>query len=206
MRVESTAGQNEWKCWMNKSEVVGGLQTAMARSQKHAIVWELGSSVGLRAEEMTRVRPEDVKRTPDGDYLLRVVGKDTSGRHGAGKERDAYLPNDVERTLYEYQVENGLEDDEPYLGVTPTRIRQMVTEVAEDAAERAGEGMVEGEPRDWRKVSSHDLRRYWAQHNLVTKGRDVRVMMAVGGWSSYEAIEPYLKAPTTENIVSEFEG
>ena len=33
-----------------------------------------------------------------------------------------------------------------------------------------------------------------------------RVVMAVGGWSSFGAIEPYLHAPTDEVVNQEFDG
>lgn len=49
-------------------------------------------------------------------------------------------------------------------------------------------------------MSSHDLRRSWATYHMVERGVDVRTMMAVGGWSSYSAIEPYLAEPTEAKI------
>ena len=50
---------------------------------------------------------------------------------------------------------------------------------------------------------SHDLRRAWANYHLVEKEVSVRVMMAIGGWSSYDAIEPYLTQPSSEKIGAE---
>jgi len=32
-----------------------------------------------------------------------------------------------------------------------------------------------------------------------------RVVMSVGGWNSFEALEPYLNAPTAEVVNDEFE-
>ncbi len=55
---------------------------------------------------------------------------------------------------------------------------------------------------DYRRVSTHDLRRCWANHLLVEEAVSPRIVMALGGWSSYDAIEPYLAAPTEENINS----
>jgi site-specific recombinase XerD len=52
----------------------------------------------------------------------------------------------------------------------------------------------------WRAVSSHDLRRSWATYHLVERQVDVRTMMAIGGWSDYSAIEPYLAEPTEGRI------
>jgi site-specific recombinase XerD len=49
-------------------------------------------------------------------------------------------------------------------------------------------------------VTCHDLRRSWATYHLVEEGKDVRTMMSVGGWSEYQAIEPYLKEATEARI------
>lgn len=152
------------------------IEVATERSHRHKVVILLGSRVGLRAEEMTWITPGDIKQSEDA-YWLHVVGKDTSGEHGDdGKERDAYLPREVERELLELQfaADPPLEDEESYFDVTQTRIRQMVTEASEMAAKRTGDD-------NWHKVSSHDLRRYFAQTALVRKEMNSRVVMAVGG-------------------------
>jgi len=39
---------------------------------------------------------------------------------------------------------------------------------------------------------------------LVDNGVNPRVVMAVGGWSSFSAIEPYLNAPTEDVINDAF--
>ena len=56
---------------------------------------------------------------------------------------------------------------------------------------------------DYRLVSSHDLRRCRAHHLLVEEGVSPRIVMALGGWSSYDAIEPYLVAPSGSNILDQ---
>lgn len=54
-------------------------------------------------------------------------------------------------------------------------------------------------------MSSHDLRRRFAQRLLVDKQVNPRVVMQVGGWDSFQAIEPYLNAPTPEVVNDAFE-
>jgi integrase len=73
-----------------------------------------------------------------------------------------------------------------------------VERAAAAAAEETGDD-------DYRKVSTHDLRRCWANHLLVEEGVSPRIVMALGGWSSYDAIEPYLAASTEENINREMQ-
>lgn len=54
---------------------------------------------------------------------------------------------------------------------------------------------------DWQHVFSHDLWRYLAYWHLVEKEVPVRVMIAIGGWSSHPAIEPYLTEPSEKNTI-----
>jgi integrase len=78
-------------------------------------------------------------------------------------------------------------------------VQRRVKATAETVADETGDS-------DWQKVSSHDLRRYYAQTLLVRERMNPRVVMAVGGWSSFEALEPYLNAPTAEVVNEEFEN
>jgi integrase len=70
-----------------------------------------------------------------------------------------------------------------------------VKRTAERAADESG-------VEDFRKVSTHDLRRRFAQRLLVDQQMNPRVVMAVGGWDSFAAIEPYLNAPS-EDVIDE---
>ena len=57
------------------------------------------------------------------------------------------------------------------------------------------------EVEDFDYVSAHDLRRRYAQRLLVDNQMNPRVVMSVGGWDSFQAIEPYLNSPS-ENVVN----
>ena len=81
----------------------------------------------------------------------------------------------------------------PIVSVSTSSVRRWVREAAVELVE-------EGEGDRWGCVSSHDLRRSWATYHMVEKGTDVRTMMSIGGWSSYDAIEPYLGEPTEAKI------
>lgn len=198
MRIESTKGENQYKCWLTPDEVDILVEAGERMSHRHKVTILLGTQVGLRAEEYTRIRPKDVFRQAD-KYRITVRGKDTSGELGdEGKRRDAYLPERVERELLELQYDSNIEDDEPYFGATKTRVRQRVKEAAREAA-RMGVGRRE----DWEKVSSHDLRRFYAHNLLVRERVNPRVVMKNGGWETYSAIEPYLNEPTAENVNEE---
>jgi len=108
------------------------------------------------------------------------------------------MPADVQDDVHKYAQERGISAGDPWVDAATSTVRGWV----EDAAAR-----VQGATGDdrWRHVSSHDLRRSWATYHLVERQVDVRTMMAVGGWSDYSAIEPYLKEPTEARIGAAFD-
>ncbi|NLV08351.1 tyrosine-type recombinase/integrase [Halomicrobium mukohataei] len=193
MRIEATDG-NEYKVWLTDPEVED-LRRA-SNSQRDDLVIQLGAFVGLRAFEIPQVRPIDVKQTESGQYRLRVeAGKDTSGN--GGKPRDAYLPDSVERDLQRFQNEHNIAPKDPFIDLSQPGVRAVVRRTAARAAEAAGD-------EDFQKVSTHDLRRRFAQRLLVDEQMNPRVVMAVGGWDSFAAIEPYLNAPSEDIIDDAF--
>ena len=195
MRTERTSG-GEMKVWLTDDEV-DTLRRA-AGSRRDDLIMQLGAYVGLRAFEVPQVTPGHVRRVDDGDhYRLRVPrGKDTAS--GVGKPRNAYLPADVERDLYQYARDEQLDENEPYADLTPAGVRAVVKRTARAAADRTGDD-------DFRHVSSHDLRRRYAQRLLVDQAMNPRVVMTVGGWSSFEAMRPYLNSPTEDVINDAFD-
>ncbi|MBO4248381.1 site-specific integrase [Halomicrobium sp. IBSBa] len=191
MRIEATEG-NEHKVWLTDGEIED-LRRA-TNSQRDDLIIQLGAFVGMRAFEIPQVRPVDVKQTESGQYRLRVeAGKDTSGN--GGKPRDAYLPDSVERDLQRYQNEHNIAPKDPFVDLSQPGVRAVVRRTAERAADQTGDD-------DFEKVSTHDLRRRFAQRLLVDQQMNPRVVMAVGGWDSFAAIEPYLNAPS-EDVIDE---
>lgn len=145
-----------------------------------------------------QIQPQHVKRTEDGEhYRVRVPeGKDTTG--SGGKPRDAYLPRDVEGDLHRYENAESIGRTEPFVDLSERGVRDVVKRTAKRAADETGD-------TDYHYVSSHDLRRRFAQRLRVDKQVNPRVVMQVGGWDSFQAIEPYLKAPTPGVVNIAFE-
>ena len=197
MRLEATGRDDVYKVWMTDDELEE--LRRYAANHRDDLIIQLGGYVGLRAFEIPQIRPKDVKRTADGDhYRLRVPeGKDTTG--GGGKPRDAYLPADVEAAIHRYQSSAGVDRAEELIDLKERGVRDVVKRTAERAAEETGDD-------DYRHVSSHDLRRRFAQRLLVDEQVNPRVVMQVGGWDSFQAIEPYLNAPTPDVVNRAFES
>lgn len=196
MRIDDSG--ERVKVWLNDDEADALQHTLDKQAWERGIAGLLMLRCGLRSEETTTVTPGDVQRGNDGEsWFIEVEGKNTRG--GEKTRREVWLPEDVEQRLFRFKQERGIDDDEPYLDVAPRTIQNWVTNesgrgAADVLAEKTGED-------DWQHVSSHDLRRHWAHHHLVEERVPVRVMMAIGGWSSYSAIEPYLTEPSENNII-----
>ena len=197
MRIDDSGKRT--KVWLDDAEA-DTLQRELAKKAwEREIAGMLMLRCGLRSEETTTVTPGDVERAKDGEsWFLEVEGKNTKG--GEKTTRKAWLPDDVEKALFNFARERGIDDDEPYLPYTPRTVQNWITS-------EGGTGAADvlaadpDEPDDWQHVSSHDLRRHWAHYHLVEEKVPVRVMMAIGGWSSYSAIEPYLTTPSEDNII-----
>lgn len=197
MRLEPTGNEDEYKVWMTDQELEH-LRRA-ASNHRDDLVIQLGGKVGLRAFEIPQVKPKHVKRTQDGEHFrLRVPeGKDT--KNGDGKPRDAYLPADVERDLHQYANTEDIDRGVPFVDLGERGVRKVVKRTARRAAKQTGDA-------DFEYVSSHDLRRRYAQRLLVDENVNPRVVMQVGGWNSFQAIEPYLNAPTPAVVNEAFEN
>jgi len=196
MRLQATAKPDEYKVWLTDRELRALRRQASPRDK---LIIDLGAYVGLRAFEIPQIKPKHVDRTDDGEhYRLRVPqGKDTA--NGQGKPRNAYLPADVEERIYTYTNDTDRGRDEQLIQLSTRSVRDVVKRTAQAAAEATGNP-------DYEYVSSHDLRRRFAQRLLVEKQMNPRVVMAVGGWDSFEAIEPYLTEPTPDKINDAFDA
>jgi len=195
MRLEGTGAKDQYKVWMTDDELEDVRRAAASR--RDDIIIQLGAYVGLRAFEIPQIQPQHIKQEGDR-YRLRVPeGKDTV--NGEGKPRDAFLPSSVERDLRQFQTAENIAPRDPFVKLTERGVRAAVKRTVEAAADQTGD-------EDFRRVSSHDLRRRFAQRLLVEKEINPRVVIQVGGWDSLQAIEPYLNAPTPDVVNEAFEG
>ncbi|SEH62934.1 Phage integrase family protein [Halopenitus malekzadehii] len=196
MRLEATNRTDTYKVWMTDNDLDQLRRAAV--SYRDDVILQLGGLVGLRAFEIPQVKPTHIQQTDADHYRLRVPeGKDTSS--SGGKPRNAYLPQSVERSLRQYQNAENIAPDQSFVDLSVRGVRAAVKRTAEAAAEETGDP-------DFQHVSSHDLRRRFAQRLLVDEGMNPRVVMQVGGWDSFQAIEPYLNAPTPSVVDDAFEG
>ncbi|WP_435180392.1 bacterio-opsin activator domain-containing protein [Halorussus sp. AFM4] len=158
-----------------------------AETYREDLAVALAGRVGLRASEIVRVRPADLReREHRGEvhYLLTV-------REGDGETREAYVPRRVAHDLRKFATVNDVDPGEPVIDVSARRVQMLVGEVAD----RTG---------DLRDVTCRDLRRHFARRLLVEEGVAARVVQAVGGWADLRSLAPYLDEPTTDDVLAAF--
>jgi len=165
--------------------------TAAAETYRETLLVRLAGESGLRAAEMVRVRPGDLRRVRSGPdrHLLAVRGD------ADGIDRETVVPPELEREVRRYVRGNGVGDDEPLIDVSPRRVQMLVSEVADRAADRTGD-------ERYADLSIRSLRKYFARRLLVDADANPRVAKAVGGWGSFESLEPYLDPPDEDAVVA----
>lgn len=195
------------KVWLNE-EQVNILEQSCERLKDRCII-QLGCWVGMRSEEIASVKVEDLREyTIDDDikHFLKVEGKKTNQDEGQKlkKERMAFVPDRVYTDLIMLKNQMNLKADNPLIPnkfnghYTPDGIQERVRAVREKAYNKT-------EDPDFKNVSSHDLRRFFAHYCLVEQGKNPRVVMDVGGWESWEALKPYLDKPSKKTTAKELE-
>lgn len=193
MRTERNK-DGSWNVWMTRQEYAELPRAADTFEREIAI--RLMGDCGLRVAEVLDVEPQHISRMKDGKHFKLEVksGKDTSGDYQGGKQRETWMPREVEALVNRYVQQADVDDDETLIDKTKRTLQNWVEDAAAEAAIATGDD-------DYNRISTHDLRRCWANHLLVEENVSPRIVMALGGWSSYDAIEPYLAAPTEDNII-----
>lgn len=182
------------RVWMDREEYRVIPQTAQSTAREIAI--RLMGDCGLRVSEVLTARPRHISPLRTGRHFELKVPEETETLEDSSNayKRATWLPATLQETITLYVQCEGIDDDELLIGRSKRTVQYWVKEAAAEAA------AVIGDP-DYQLVSAQDLRRCWVTHLLCEACISPRIVMALGGWSSYEAIKPYLPAPTEENII-----
>ncbi|WP_435156955.1 bacterio-opsin activator domain-containing protein [Haladaptatus sp. DFWS20] len=151
------------------------------------LVVTLAGRVGLRASELTRIRPADLRegdRAGGRSFLLTVP-------EGNGETREAYVLPEVAHDLRKFGAANDVSRCDPFIPVSSRRVQMLVSDVSD---------RVDG----LQDITCRDLRKHFAWRCLVEEGIDPHVVQVVGGWKSLESLSPYLDTPTTTTIIDAF--
>lgn len=183
------------RVWLTRQDINTLLKHCTYRQ---LVACSLGAKAGLRSKEITQVKTADITTSNSGiHYLVIKQGKDTTGEKEGGKRRKTILPESTHSNISRYCLEQGITRNDRLIQITPRRLREVIKNAVRETADSTGN-------KDWIKVSSHDLRRSWGHHLLVSKGMNPRVVMALGGWANYKTMERYLHKATERELGKEW--
>jgi hypothetical protein len=134
--------------------------------------------------ELAFVRLRETKDSTEGENAL------------GGKTRVSWVPWDLYEEVQQYCDDEGIEDDDEIFGITADWLGDQIGEAAESTAVATGDS-------DYKHITSHDLRAYYATNMVRRLGVDIEVVMEMGSWGSRKAIEPYLASPLPRDLQDE---
>jgi len=131
--------------------------------------------------ELAFVKLRETKDTTEGENAL------------GGKTRISWVPWDLYEEVQQYCEDEGKEDDEPIFDIGGKRLKEVIVEAAKATAVATGN-------QDYKHIRPHDLRAYYATNIVQRPNVDIETVMAMGGWGSRKAIDPYLAKPLPREL------
>lgn len=159
------------------------------------IAGESGPRIGL----ITRIRRCDfyVPSDPDvGIVLLKIRGAKDTTEDNTGGERLTWVPRDLYEEILDHCRREDINDNEEVFDVGAERMRQLIKEAGENAAAKT-------ENYDYRYLTPHDLRSYFATNMIRRQRVDREIVKSMGGWNSDKALQPYLDVALPRDIQDE---
>lgn len=193
MRITTMEGSD--RVFMNPSDYDLLLDCAPSR-RGHLAMRFMGESSCRVSEVAGDIYPDGFRKSthPDVDiWFCAIVGKDTKDRDTEGKRRDIWVPEDVKKESDQFIKDQHRSDNTPIFPVTEKTLRGDINKAAENAALRTGN-------EDYKKITTHDFRRFFATHRLLRQGVRVETVMVLGGWDDRESMKPYLNATFDDMI------
>jgi len=182
--------ENQMRVFMNPYDYETMVEHAESR-RAEVIMRSLGE-MGLRISETTAddFCLANVRESthPDVDiHFMPIHGKDTKDRDTKGKRRDAWVPADLLDRLEIYCENEGIDRDRRIFMAQKRTLQREIEASRQNAAVATGND-------DYRHVSAHDFRAYFATNMVLREGVDIEIVMTLGGWANRKTMDPYLNA------------
>lgn len=144
-------------------------------------------ALSLRVGTAAEVTPDQIYRK-NGEYFMRVEGKDPTDRYQETKPRSIWIPEPLYEEISQFIERQGIDKHTSICDVQKRQLQNWVDDATKNAATASGDN-------DFKKVSAHDLRRFFATHFLIRLGIDPQIVTQLGGWKSPEYMFEYLLFP-----------
>ena len=179
MFTKAHAHDDDKKVWLGTDEVQTLLDAPDDENKR--LAYALGVRCGLRSEEVTEVRPDDIVETDAGTFLLVREGKGDT-------YRETPIPNSLANTIRaaarfrsEPAADPVVTSESSDPGVSTRTLRRWIETTRTSLATNTGEDR-------WEHLSFHDLRRTWATQ---LKGADVDALL-VCDWGGWDDLDTFL--------------
>lgn len=185
--MRSQVTEKGWRVYFDPKEYRILLESLKNREQRNAFRLMAHS---LRVNTVANANFKNLRRrqTPSGKlWLLDVSAKPSTEREAKLQSREVWLPDDLVDSLMAERGAKPGEDKQMILKVKRT-IQTWIEDAREVAAKRTGNP-------EFKRVSSHDFRRYFATHFLYRKGVEKDIVQQLGGWKREEHMFEYLLLP-----------
>jgi integrase len=180
---------NQMRVYMNPHDYQTMLGCADSRRAHLTmrLMGEAGLRIGEVVDEVQKNRLRDSTHPSVDIWFLTLYGKDTKDRDTDGKRRDVWIPQSLKEEMDRYQQDEGRSDDLPLLLKSKRSLQNDIEATREHAVEKTGN-------EDFRHISCHDFRAYFATNMLLREGVDVETVMELGGWEDRQSMDPYINA------------
>jgi hypothetical protein len=185
---------DRWRVFLDTDEYRTLLESAYeppSRSARQVRLEMRLMACSMRVDTVSELRWHQFEKreTPEGDrWMCTVEAKDSTDREAETRPRAVFIPNDIMDDVQRYVERRNIGPDDLLFPISTRTIQRDVTRSANHAATKTGDD-------DFRKVSSHDLRRYFATHLLFRHQVPPPVVRVLGGWKSDDAMFEYLVLP-----------
>lgn len=205
--------QEEQSVWMTDKQADKLITSA--KTQRDRVLNQTGLECGGRINELRHIKVRDfIDREVDGElrYFVKLATDSESQKTDASK-RESWVTRDLWQQV-RFLVQDADLGPDDYLFQSRTGgmlsdkgARDIVKRTAWEAYKTTAQKNEEDEwvngDDDFKHVSSHDLRRFWANRMLNEYDINPRIVMDMGGWSSFNSMKPYMRPATPENITEE---
>lgn len=180
-----------WRVYLAVAEFVALLESVPEHASRRARLafrlMAMSMRIGTAAD--VRVGQFETRDTPSGTLVVcPVEAKDSTERDSATRPRDVWIPQPLAEKIYSYIKDEGLQAGDPLINVGKRQVSNWVEDARENAAVRM-------DKPEFRRVTSHDFRRYFASHLLFRHEVPPHIVRQLGGWESERAMREYLLVP-----------